>query len=94
MISRRGILGILAAGFAPAVIGSNILMPVRRIIPVLGRYPLHHHPTYFGSYNMKTGEILSPARFWVPNPANVFFEDGSETIHYTPLPQKNTRRSG
>lgn len=28
----RGIAGILAAGVAPAVIGSNILMPVRKIL--------------------------------------------------------------
>lgn len=34
MMNRRGLLaGILAAGFAPAAIGSGILMPVRRIIP-------------------------------------------------------------
>jgi len=35
-LSRRGFLrgmaGILAAGFAPAVIGSGVLMPVRKII--------------------------------------------------------------
>ena len=31
-VNRRGLLaGILAAGFAPAAIGSGILMPVRRI---------------------------------------------------------------
>ncbi len=33
MTSRRGFLGsILAAGFAPAAIGSGVLMPVRPII--------------------------------------------------------------
>lgn len=33
MMQRRGFLGaILAAGFAPAAVGSGVLMPVRRII--------------------------------------------------------------
>ena len=33
MIARRGFLGaILAAGVAPAAVGSGILMPVRRLI--------------------------------------------------------------
>lgn len=37
MMNRRGLLaGILAAGFAPAAIGSGILMPVRRILPWAG----------------------------------------------------------
>ncbi len=32
-MNRRGLLaGILAAGFAPAAVGSGILMPVRRIV--------------------------------------------------------------
>ena len=32
-MQRRGFLaGILAAGFAPAAIGSGVLMPVRRIV--------------------------------------------------------------
>ena len=32
-MKRRGFLaGILAAGFAPAVVGSGILMPVRRLV--------------------------------------------------------------
>lgn len=28
-LTRRGLLGILAAGFAPAAIGSGVLMPIR-----------------------------------------------------------------
>ena len=33
MIQRRSLLaGILSAGFAPAVIGSQVLMPVRKIV--------------------------------------------------------------
>lgn len=33
MTTRRGLLaGILAAGFAPAAIGSGVLMPVRAIV--------------------------------------------------------------
>lgn len=39
MIRRRSILtgmaGILAAGFAPAAVGSRVLMPVRSFTPVL-----------------------------------------------------------
>ena len=53
-MERRGFLaGILAAGFAPAFVGSGVLMPVRSIaLPGsfvvhmttrLGRYPLHFH---------------------------------------------------
>ena len=37
-MNRRGFLGgILAASFAPAIVGSGVLMPVRQIIlPALG----------------------------------------------------------
>ena len=49
-MERRGFLaGILAAGFAPAAIGSGVLMPVRALNG-LGRYPIHLHkyPSYHG----------------------------------------------
>lgn len=37
-MKRRGFLaGILAAGFAPATIGSGVLMPVRRILAPVRR---------------------------------------------------------
>lgn len=42
-MNRRGLLaGILAAGFAPAAVGSGILMPVRRLRHALQHpWPIH-----------------------------------------------------
>lgn len=38
-ITRRGLLaGILSSGFAPAIAGSGVLMPVREITHRLGRF--------------------------------------------------------
>lgn len=65
MIGRRGFLGglsaILASGFAPAAVGSDVLMPVRSIIlpetliepawTPIGRVVfVHHGGTWPGSY--------------------------------------------
>ena len=48
-MDRRGFLGaILAAGVAPAFIGSSILMPVRKIvIPTFNPYDMNFHDKQF-----------------------------------------------
>jgi hypothetical protein len=67
MTTRRGFLaglsGILAAGFAPAAIGSGVLMPVRKI--VAPGHPLFHgNLTLWNGLELSYRDCIVPSSYW------------------------------
>ena len=78
-MNRRGLLGsILAAGFAPAIVGSSVLMPVRQIIAPSVVDMSHHCFVYIGGclqvpehdYSLRNGVVS----FVIPPPKDVYVE--------------------
>lgn len=86
-MNRRGFLqSILAAGVAPAVVGSGILMPVRSIVPLditttLGEYmasksdPLGQRGYVRAQFWTKKGPLIVPADGkWESRPSKVWHQ--------------------
>jgi hypothetical protein len=67
MTTRRtflsGLAGILASGFAPAAVGSQVLMPVRKV--AMSGHPLFHgNLTLWNGLELSYRDCMLPSSYW------------------------------